>query len=107
MQSDSGPRQHPRYDINQPGKLVVDGRTHDATVVNVSTGGAAVTDVPLFSNDMFIELHMEGVATMEGRVVRQVGSGFALVFDDKYEGNKEARHARDDFVKTLRGRETC
>jgi len=107
MPDDSGPRQHPRFDINQPGTVVVDGQPHKATVVNVSTGGAAVTDAPLFSNDMFIELHVEGFDAMEGRVVRQVGSGFALAFEDKYEGNKEARDARDDFVKTLRGREIC
>jgi len=107
MNDDTGSRRHPRFEINQPGKVVADGETLDATVVNVSAGGAAVTGTPMISNDMFIELHMEGFQKMEGRVVRQVGSGFALAFEDKYDGNKEARAAREDFVKSLRGRETC
>ncbi|MBT6094690.1 MAG: PilZ domain-containing protein [Rhodospirillaceae bacterium] len=76
-------RRFQRFDVNQPTEVRSPRGNFEATLVDISEGGAFVQlDQTGFENNLFVELHAEGSEKLHGRVVREFSGGFALEFDD-------------------------
>lgn len=89
-------RRFERFEVHLPTEIRDVHGSHDATLVDVSEGGAAVQfDAPRYANDTFVELHTEGYDILHGRVVREFSGGLALEFDNE----DERRRARDEIEK--------
>ena len=79
-------RRFERYNVKLPARAIDEhGEAFEATVTDISAGGAAVsldTEVPgQFSNEAFLELQFEGHDRLKARVVREFAGGYALEFD--------------------------
>lgn len=74
---------HDRFAVKQPVKVTTpDGSSFQAESENVSRSGMALAlDGPVMENGQFLELHMEGLGSLTGRVVRAYGGGVALQFE--------------------------
>jgi hypothetical protein len=89
-------RRYERFEVCLPTRVQDAHVSFDATLVDVSEGGAAIQfDQPLYSNDQFVELHTAGYQTLHGRVVRQFQGGMALEFDDE----EERKRVREEIAK--------
>jgi len=90
-------RRHERFEVHLATSVHDEHGDYDATLVDVSEGGAAVLfDEPRYSNDKFVELHTQGYEILRGRVVREFAGGVALEFDDD---EAERRRAREEIEK--------
>lgn len=78
---------HDRYTVNQPVKVTKpDGDSFEARSENVSRSGIALSlEGPAMENGQFLELHMEGLGNLKGRVVRAYSGGMALQFEKTLE----------------------
>jgi len=93
-------RQFPRYVLDVPAEVTGDAGSQDALLHDISEGGAAVlAPQPLFTNDQFVELHMEGQSGLRGRVVREFQGGYALEFEESPAENEKRREQVDNFRK--------
>jgi len=93
-------RQFPRYVVDAPAEVTGDAGRQDAVLHDISEGGAAVlAPQPLFTNDQFVELHMEGQSALRGRVVREFQGGYALEFDANPAEDEKRREQVDTFRK--------
>ncbi|MBT3304932.1 MAG: PilZ domain-containing protein [Alphaproteobacteria bacterium] len=77
-------RRYPREMV--PGNLRAtikdeNGHEQEAAVADISVGGAGLVVDGLFGNSAFVELHMDGVGTIPGRVARQFAQGIGVEFD--------------------------
>ena len=59
----------------------------EAELLDISGSGAALRSTVLLDNDTFVELHIEGVGDLKGRVARSYDGGFAV----KFEANAKQR----------------
>jgi hypothetical protein len=76
-------RRSPRMEIELDATIESEGVAHTAQVRDVSTTGAAIFgSKPKLSNDMFVELHMEGHRSLKASVVREFPDGYAVQFND-------------------------
>ncbi len=76
-------RQNPRLDVNLNAIIESDGTEHHAEIRDVSTTGAAILgSPPKLSNDMFVALHIEGMNSLDAKVVREFQGGYAVHFTD-------------------------
>jgi len=91
-------RKHERFDVRKKVSAVVEGTQHEALVVDISEGGAAVQLTgPEITNDMFVALHLEGNEQIDGRVVRNFEGGFALKFESDEEKQADIREEVEKF----------
>lgn len=90
-------RKHERFDVRKKVSAVIEGVQHEALVVDISDGSAAIELTgPEITNDMFVALYLEGSEKINGRVVRNFEGGFALEFEtDK----AEQAHIREEVAK--------
>jgi len=96
----SNKRQFPRYVLDVPAEVTGDAGRQDAVLHDISEGGAAVhASQPLFSNDQFVELHMEGQSALRGRVVREFKGGYALEFEERSAEDEKRREQVETFRK--------
>ncbi len=94
-------RRYQRFDVNQPAEIRSPRGNFDATLVDISEGGAYVQlDQTGFENNLFVELHTEGSDSLHGRVVREFSGGFALEFDNEAE-RKRALSEIEKFKATV------
>ena len=97
-------RRYERYDVRVPTEVRGKEGNFEATLMDVSEGGAAVKfEQPRFANDTFVELHTEGYEKLKGRVVREFADGFALEFDD--EEQREQARAEIEKFKAVVGKQ--
>jgi len=102
-------RRYERFDVRLPAKTVdKDGREHEATLTDISAGGAAVSlsaEAPgQFSNNAFVELQVEGYDRYKGRVVREIAGGYALEFEQSPEERERMAEEVEKFrAATRRG----
>jgi hypothetical protein len=84
-------RRHERMRVNVPARTVGPAGEQQSVVQDISESGAAiVADRTVYENDQFVELHMEGRESMNGRVVRQFEGGYAVAFEDEATKKKMA-----------------
>ena len=74
-------RRHSRHPYGKPFRAVVGDEVHEGTVEDISAGGAALLTNANLGNDVFIELHVDGVGELPSRVVRQFDQGVGVLFD--------------------------
>jgi len=90
-------RRHERFEVHLPTSVHDENGDYEATLVDVSEGGAAVHfEEPRYSNDKFVALHTKGCEILKGRVVREFAGGVALEFD---EDERERERAREEIAK--------
>ena len=89
-------RRYERFEMHLPSEVRAGDARHEATLIDLSEGGAAVEiQGTHYTNDTFLELHTAGYEALRGRVVREIANGFGLEFDDE----KERQRARDEIAK--------
>jgi len=94
-------RRFERFSVNRPTEVRSAEGNFQATLVDVSEGGAAVhLDKTGFGNDLFVALHSDGHEDLHGRIVRECDGGFALQFDDEEE-QERARVEIEKFRATI------
>lgn len=91
-------RRHERFDVNLKAQAVTEEGAFEATLTDISQGGAAIAAPPaLFTNDSFIDLHVAGYDHYKGRVVREFAGGYALEFEHTEDEQKRMREEIKKF----------
>jgi|GEM_PF-1502247 len=73
-----------RHPYHRPAQGRYGDRAFEGSVENVSATGAAITlgDTGVtVDNGMFVDMHVEGLGHLSGRVARTYDGGFAVQFD--------------------------
>ncbi|MDP7652625.1 MAG: PilZ domain-containing protein [Rhodospirillales bacterium] len=63
-------RRHPRYPLKGRVQARAGEVEHEGRLKDVSGGGALLDGIQPLENDLFVELHLEGLGRLPGRVVR-------------------------------------
>ncbi|MFQ5763679.1 MAG: PilZ domain-containing protein [Rhodospirillales bacterium] len=95
-------RRSPRFEVAEEIRATIrgpEGDEREATLKDISAGGAGLVGGGVFENDAFVELHMEGLGTVPARVARRSMEGVGLEFeldeaDNKAEMTEELRKFR-------------
>lgn len=77
-------RQYRRYAARKPLRALVEGVDDRMEIRDVSAGGAALKAPDghvKMDNNQFVELHLDSVGELSGRVVRTYEGGAAVQFD--------------------------
>ena len=86
-------RRHERVELPEGFRATIrgeDGEEREVTVRDISDAGAGLIVDGAFENDSFVELHMEGMGRLHGKVARKFVEGIGVEFDfDDGGGNKE------------------
>ncbi|MEE8393653.1 MAG: PilZ domain-containing protein [Rhodospirillales bacterium] len=89
-----------RYPLKRRYKAKVNKRKIEGEIEDISASGVAVRAPPdsLFNieNDQFIELQIENIGNISGRVARIYENGFAIAFEP---GQKETEKITDEIKK--------
>ena len=99
-------RRHERLTVNVPARTIGKPGTQRAIVQDISVSGASiVADESIYSNNQFVELHMEGHEQRTGRVVREFAGGYALKFEEDANDREKMAEEIEKFRK-LAGEKT-
>jgi hypothetical protein len=80
---ESEKRRHPRHRVSAPAHAKIDGQTVDGEIVDLSASGAAVRLVNLALDvDDYLDIEIENVGEIGGRVVRTMRDLLAVRFVD-------------------------
>ena len=91
-------RRHERLKVDVPARTVGKPGEQRVIVQDISESGAAIAvDEPIYSNDQFVELHIEGHEGRSGRVVREFAGGYALKFEDNQNDDKKMAEEIEKF----------
>ena len=86
-------RRHERVELPEGFRATIrgeDGEEKEVTVKDISDAGAGLIVDGAFENDAFVELHMEGMGRIHGKVARKFAQGIGVEFDFSEGGeNKE------------------
>ncbi len=97
-------RRHPRETVPETVRVTItgeDGEKTEGTVMDISPGGAGLNVNKPIGNDAFVELHMEGLGTIPGRVARNFASGIGVEFDLSEREQKDMEEELIKFRKTV------
>ena len=74
-------RRHPRYSVDKAVRAVSRGRVRKGRVTDISASGAAIqSDEPFDSTDP-VDLEIEDMKDVSGKVARTLDDGFAVEFE--------------------------
>ena len=98
--------QHRHARTNLPGTFRAalkgeDGTTYEVGVQNISATGAALLVDGVFENASFVELHMEGLGSINAHVARDFAGGIGVEFDLSGRHKKEMEAELKAFRKTV------
>ena len=77
-------RRHERVQLPEGFRATIrgeDGEEKEVTVTDLSDSGAGLIVDGMFENDSFVELHMEGMGRIQGKVARKFVEGIGVEFD--------------------------
>ncbi len=75
-------RKHERYELKRSVRAESAGQEAEGRVRDISASGVALNiDLNLSNND-FVQLHIDTVGDVQGRVARTFEGGIAIAFDD-------------------------
>ena len=70
-----------RHAVNLNASIEGEGIEQSVHIQDISnTGVAIVGEMPVMSNDQFLDIHIEGYKRMQGHVARKFEGGYALEF---------------------------
>ena len=92
-------RLDPRFRSRAKARVVSAGHTHDATLKDVSVGGAALSGPVNLDNDLFVQLHIEGLGRVPAHVVRSFHDGLAV----KFHVDEEEKESFGETLKRIQG----
>jgi len=100
-------RRHERLDLPDNTRAVLrnaDGVELEVGVNDLSGGGAGLKTETPFDNESFVELHINGMAPISGRVARKFVEGMGVEFDLKdQEKEKMEEEVRKFRLAVARG----
>jgi len=100
-------RRHERLDLPANTRAILkdaNGNELDVGVNDLSGGGAGLHTETPFDNDSFVELHINGMAPISGRVARKFVEGMGVEFDLKdQEKEKMEEEVRKFRLAVARG----
>ncbi len=71
-----------RYELKKSVRAETGGREVEGHVRDISASGVALNIDLNLNNDDFVQLHINNVGDVQGRVTRTFEGGFAVEFDD-------------------------
>lgn len=92
-------RRHPRQELPENVRVTItseDGEKTEGTVMNISAGGAGLSVNKPIDNDAFVELHLDGLGTVPGRVARNFARGIGVEFEL---GERERKDMQEELIK--------
>ncbi len=94
-------RRHERVQLPEGVRATIkgeDGEEKEVTVKDLSDGGAGLIVDGAFENDSFVELHLEGMGRIQGKVARSFVLGIGVKFDlSERKGNEEMEEELKKF----------
>ena len=97
-------RRHPRERVPKNVRVTITGKGGEkieGTVMDISPGGAGLSVNKPIDNNAFVELHMEGMGTVHGRVARNFARGIGVEFDLSEQERKAMEEELIKFRKTV------
>ena len=98
-------RRHARVPLPEGFRATIkgqDGVEKEVTVKDISDSGAGLRVDGKFENHAFVELHMEGLGTIPGRVTREFVEGIGIEFGSGEEKlSKEMEEELKKFRRTV------
>ena len=91
-----------RIPYRRPTRAKTAAREVEAEVLDISRSGAALQSSVVLDNNAFVELHIEGVGDMEGRVARSYDGGFAVKFEDSADQRIRLETAIASYTQSAR-----
>ena len=92
-------RRYPRQGLpaNVPVTITGEGGEKiEGMVMDISPSGAGLSVAKPIDNYAFVELHLEGLGTVPGRVARNFASGIGVEFDL---GERERKDMEEELIK--------
>ncbi|MDP6805678.1 MAG: PilZ domain-containing protein [Rhodospirillales bacterium] len=80
-ESGSEKRRHPRVRVDKPVRAKAEGREHSGSLTDISAGGAALRVTAEIDEETEVELDIEDLRDLSGRVARVLDDGFAVEFE--------------------------
>ena len=74
----------------------------EAELLDLSGSGAALRSSVVLDNDTFVELHIEGVGDLKGRVARRYDGGFAVEFEANSGQRLRLKTAISEYTQAAR-----
>ena len=94
-------RLHTRYPSKAKVRVATPGRAEEGKLEDISAGGASVSLLTDLGNDLFLEMHIEGLGHVPAHVVRSYDGGMAVKFDVDEDGKKDIDEALKEIYKTV------
>lgn len=97
-------RRYPRQELPENVRVTITGKGGEkieGTVMDISPGGAGLSINKPIDNNAFVELHMEGMGTIPGRVARNFARGIGVEFDLSEQERKAMQEELIKFRKTV------
>ncbi len=97
-------RRHPRQEVPENVRVTITGEGGEkieGTVMDISPGGAGLSVNKPIDNNAFVELHMEGMGIVHGRVARNFARGIGVEFDLGERERKDMEEELIEFRKTV------
>ena len=90
-------RRHPRHPLQTEVRLEINGETVIGQSNDISMGGISINTSIDFDNNAFVQMHVETIGEMTGRVVRQFDEGVAVEFDE----NEEEKRRLEESLRNM------
>ena len=97
-------RRYPRQRLAENVRVTITGEGGEKTegmIRDISPGGAGLSVNKPIDNNAFVELHMEGMGIVHGRVARNFARGIGVEFDLSEEERKDMEEELIKFRKAV------
>ncbi len=101
-------RRYPRQRLAENVRVTITGEGGEKTegmIMDISPGGAGLSVNKPIDNNAFVELHLEGLGTVPGRVARNFASGIGVEFDLSERERKDMEEELIKFRKAVARKE--
>lgn len=87
-----------RFEVEADAMVESRGETNATRLRDISeTGASLLGSTPVLTNDLFVELHLEGQRSLRAEVVREFEGGYAVRFDTDETGGALSQQELNNF----------
>ena len=92
-----------RYEVEADATVESRSETRATKLHDISeTGASLLGSPPVLTNDLFVELHLEGQRSLKAEIVREFEGGYAVKFDQSNTGGMLSAQELQDFRAAVR-----